>query len=135
MRSTKNLKEQEFNCLPVTPEVYLTRVISGLGLNSEDDIEYQVRNYLQSLVRESTSYALLCKLSAIFKGWNIHLSIPVTSNKVGVKRVAQYKKDDDGNKLPLPSAGNINEAFTVPCIPKGATPKRILKQSNIRVKN
>jgi hypothetical protein len=109
-------------------------VISGLGLNSEDDIEYQVRNYLQSLVRESTSYVLLCKLSAISKGWNLHLDIPVAGNKIDVKRVAQFKKDADGNKLPLPSAGNINEAFTVPCLPKGTTPKRILKQSNIQIK-
>ncbi|MCK8043682.1 chromosome partitioning protein ParB [Shewanella sp. 1CM18E] len=132
---TQKLKECTFNELPITPETYLTRVISGLGLNSEDDVEYQVRNYLQSLVRESTSYALLCKLSAIFKGWNIHLNIPVTGNKVSVKRVAQYKKDAEGNKLPLPSAGNINEAFTVPCVPKGLTPKRILKQSNILIKN
>ena len=131
---TQHLKEMEFDGLPVTPEVYLTRVISGLGLNSEEDIEYQVRNYLQSLVRESTSYALLCKLSAIFKGWNLHLNIPVTGNKVSVKRVAQYKKDAEGNKLPLSSAGNINEAFTVPCLPKGITPKRILKQSNIQIK-
>ncbi|WP_318486772.1 ParB N-terminal domain-containing protein [Photobacterium leiognathi] len=131
---TQQLKELEFDCLPVTPEVYLTRVISGLGLNSEEDIEYQVRNYLQSLVRESTSYALLCKLSAIFKGWNLHLDIPVAGNKISVKRVAQFKKDADGNKLPMPSAGNINEAFTVPCVPKGATPKRILKQSNIQIK-
>lgn len=130
----QNLKQMEFDRLPITPEVYLTRVISGLGLNSEDDIEYQVRNYLQSLVRESTSYALLCKLSSIFKGWNLHLNIPVAGNKVTVRRVAQYKKDGDGNKLPLPSAGNINEAFTIPCLPKGATPKRILKQSNIHIK-
>lgn len=131
---TQQLKKLEFDYLPISPEVYLTKVISGLGLNSEEDIEYQVRNYLQSLVRESTSYALLCKLSAIFKGWNLHLNIPVTNNKVSVKRVAQFKRDADGNKLPLTSAGNINEAFTVPCIPKGATPKRIIKQSNIQIK-
>ena len=102
---------------------------------SEDDIEYQVRNYLQSLVHESTSYSLLCKLSAIFKGWNSHLDIPIAGNKVGVKRVARYKKDADGNNMPLSSAGNINEAFTIPCAPKGPIPKRILKQSNVQIKN
>ncbi|HIF9221915.1 chromosome partitioning protein ParB [Photobacterium damselae] len=130
---TQKLNQHTFNELSVTPEVYLTRVISSLGLESEDDVEYQVRNYLQSLVHESTSYSLLCKLSAIFKGWNMHLDIPVSGNKVSVKRVALFKKDSDGNKIPLPSAGNINEAFTIPCLPKGPTPKRILKQSNAQI--
>jgi hypothetical protein len=132
---TQKLNQQTFNELPITPEVYLTRIISSLGLESEDDVEYQVRNYLQSLVHESTSYSLLCKLSAIFKGWNIHLNIPVSGNKVSVKRVALFKKDADGNKIPLTSAGNINEAFTIPWIPKGPTPKRIFKQRNVQIKN
>lgn len=118
--------------LPLSPEEYLTRIISSLGLESEEDIEYQVRNYLQSLVHESSSYSLLCKLSAIFKGWNMHLGIPVIGNKVSVRRVARYRKDEDGNKVPLPSAGNINEAFTVPCLKKGVTPKRVAQQSNMR---
>ncbi|MGR6860755.1 chromosome partitioning protein ParB [Aliivibrio salmonicida] len=131
---TQKLNEYTFNELHITPEVYLTRVISSLGLASEDDVEYQVRNYLQSLVHESTSYSLLCKLSAIFKGWNTHLAIPISGNKIGVKRVARYKKDADGNNIPLSSAGNINEAFTVPCTPKGPVPKRILKQSNVQIK-
>lgn len=131
---TQKLNEYTFNELHITPEVYLTRVISSLGLASEDDVEYQVRNYLQSLVHESTSYSLLCKLSAIFKGWNTHLDIPISGNKIGVKRVARYKKDTDGNNIPLASAGNINEAFTIPCTPKGPVPKRILKQSNVQIK-
>ncbi|WP_279152676.1 chromosome partitioning protein ParB [Photobacterium iliopiscarium] len=131
---TQKINQHAFYELPITPEIYLTRIISSLGLESEDDVEYQVRNYLQSLVHESTSYSLLCKLSAIFKGWNMHLGIPVAGNKVGVKRIALFKKDDDGNKIPLPSAGNINEAFTIPCISKGPTPKRILKQSNAQIK-
>ncbi|WP_116870637.1 ParB/RepB/Spo0J family partition protein [Vibrio splendidus] len=118
--------------LPLSPEEYLTRIISSLGLESEDDIEFQVRNYLQSLVTESSSYSLLCKLSAIFKGWNMHLGIPVVGNKVSVRRVARFKKDEDGNKIPLPSAGNINEAFTVPCLNKGVTPKKILQQANMK---
>ncbi|CAK1756365.1 Chromosome partitioning protein ParB [Vibrio crassostreae] len=118
--------------LPLSPETYLSRIISSLGLESEDDIEYQVRNYLQSLVHESTSYSLLCKLSAIFKGWNIHLGIPVVGNKVSVRRVARYRKDEDGNKIPMQSAGNINEAFTIPCMIKGGTPKRISKQANVQ---
>lgn len=132
---TQKLNKQTFNELPITPEVYLTRIISSLGLESEDDVEYQVRNYLQSLVHESTSYSLLCKLSAIFKGWNIHLNIPVSGNKVSVKRVALFRKDADGNKIPLTSAGNINEAFTIPWIAKGPTPKRIFKQCNVQIKN
>lgn len=126
--------EGHFEYLPVTPEVYLTRIISSIGLESEDDVEYQVRKYLQSLVHESSSYSLLCRLSAIFKGWNSYLNIPIAGNKISVKRIARYRKDEDGNKIPLPSAGNINEAFTIPCVTKGATPKRILKQANVELK-
>tara|TARA_Y100000588_G_C14267058_1_gene930436 strand:+ start:1591 stop:2808 length:1218 start_codon:yes stop_codon:yes gene_type:complete len=127
------LQESQFEHLPITPELYLTRLISSIGLESEDDVEYQVRKYLQSLVHESTSYSLLCRLSSIFKGWNTYLNIPIVGNKVSVKRVARYKKDEDGNKFPLPGAGNINEAFTIPCIAKGATPKRIQDQANIQM--
>lgn len=128
------LTKGSFEDLPISPETYLTRVISSLGLESEKDIEYQVRNYLQSLLHESTSYSLLCKLASIFKGWNMHLGVPVVGNKVSVRRVARYKKDEEGNNIPLPAAGNINEAFTVPCVTKGPTPKRILKQSNVSIK-
>jgi len=129
----QKLKEAPSNQqLPLSPETYLTRIISSLGLESEDDIEYQVRNFLQSLVAESSSYSLLCKLSAIFKGWNMHLGIPVVGNKVSVRRVARYRKDEDGNKIPVPSAGNINEAFTVPCLNRGETPKRISQQANMK---
>lgn len=133
---TQKLKETSLNdTLPMTPETYLTRIISSLGLESEDDIEYQVRNYLQSLVHESTSYSLLCKLSSIFKGWNMNLGIAVTGNKISVRRVARYKKDADGNKIQLLAAGNINEAFTIPCLPKGRTPKNIQKQGNVQLKS
>ncbi|CAK1904011.1 Chromosome partitioning protein ParB [Vibrio crassostreae] len=130
----QKLKEVPFDgVLPLCPETYLTRVISSLGLESEDDIEYQVRNYLQSLVHESTSYSLLCKLSAIFKGWNMHLGIAVVGNRISVRRVARYRTEADGNKIPMPSAGNINEAFTIPCIKKGSIPKKIAKQANIKI--
>lgn len=129
----KKLTEANIKELPLSPETYLTRVISSLGLESEEDVEYQVRNHLQSLVHESTSYSLLCKLSAIFKGWNIHLGIPVAGNKIAVRRVARYKKDEDGNNIPLPAAGNINEPFTIPCVPKGTVPKSIQKQSNVKI--
>lgn len=131
-RLQKNLENCQFQDLSITPEVYLTRVISSLGLESEDDIEYQVRNYLQSLVHESTGYSLLCKLSAIFKGWNMHLNIPVSGNKVSVRRVARYRRDSEGTKIPMPSAGNINEAFTIPCVKKGPIPQKIFKQANIQ---
>ncbi len=127
------LNENNFEELPISPETYLTRVISSIGLESEGDVEYQVRNYLQSLVTESSSYSLLCKLSAIFKGWNMHLGIAIANNKISVRRVAKYRKDSDGNNIPQQSAGNINEAFTVPCVSKGPTPKRILKQSNVKI--
>ena len=130
----KQLSVCEYKELPLCPETYLTRVISSLGLSSEEDIEYQVRNYLQSIVHESTSYSLLCKLSAIFKGWNCHIGLTIAGNKIAVRRVARYKKDQNGNKIPLPAAGNINEPFTVPCLPKGPTPKRIQKQSNVQIK-
>ncbi len=130
----KQLSICEYENLPLCPETYLTRVISSLGLSSEDDIEYQVRNYLQSIVHESTSYSLLCKLSAIFKGWNLHLGLSISGNRISVRRVARYKKDENGNNIPLPAAGNINEAFCVPCLPKGPTPKRVQKQSNVEIK-
>lgn len=130
----KQLSVCEYENLPLCPETYLTRVISSLGLSSEDDIEYQVRNYLQSIVHESTSYSLLCKLSAIFKGWNLYLGLSVPGNRISVRRVARYKKDENGNNIPLPAAGNINEAFCVPCLPKGPTPKRVQKQSNVEIK-
>lgn len=130
----KQLSVCEYENLPLCPETYLTRVISSLGLSSEDDIEYQVRNYLQSIVHESTSYSLLCKLSAIFKGWNRHLGLSIPGNRISVRRVARYKKDENGNNIPLPAAGNINEAFCVPCLPKGPTPKRVQKQSNVEIK-
>tara|TARA_Y100000588_G_scaffold395303_1_gene522787 strand:+ start:7880 stop:9118 length:1239 start_codon:yes stop_codon:yes gene_type:complete len=130
----RQLKEKRLDSeLPLSPETYLTRIISSLGMESEDDIEYQVRNYLQSLVHESTSYSLLCKLSAIFKGWNMYLGVPVVGNKVSVRRVARYRKDEEGNRIPMQSAGNINEAFTIPCMNKGSTPKRILKQANVQM--
>lgn len=130
----KQLSACEYENLPLCPETYLTRIISSLGLSSEDDIEYQVRNYLQSIVHESTSYSLLCKLSAIFKGWNSHLGLTISGNRIAVRRVARYKKDESGNKIPLTAAGNINEPFTVPCVSKGPTPKRIQKQSNVQIK-
>ncbi|WP_214659451.1 chromosome partitioning protein ParB, partial [Vibrio anguillarum] len=82
----KQLSVCEYENLPLCPETYLTRVISSLGLSSEDDIEYQVRNYLQSIVHESTSYSLLCKLSAIFKGWNLHLGLSIPGNRISVRR-------------------------------------------------
>ena len=62
----------------------------------------------------------------------MHLGIPVVGNKVSVRRVARFRRDEDGNKIPLPSAGNINESFTVPCIKRGVTPKRISQQANMK---
>ncbi|MEZ8130178.1 chromosome partitioning protein ParB [Enterovibrio norvegicus] len=131
---SQNLKHLKVDTLPISPETYLTRIISSIGLTSELDIEYQVRNYLQSFINESTSYSVLCKLSAIFKGWNMLVGLPVVGNKISVRRVARSERDEDGNMVPLPAAGNINEAFTVPGLPKGRTPRKINKQSNVNVK-
>lgn len=117
--------------LAITPEAYLSRVISGIGIQSEGDIEYQVRNYLQTLVGEASSYAVICRLSSIFKGWNLHHAIDIVGNKIAVRRVARYNKDEDGNRTPAKSAGNINEAFTYPFAEKGKTPLKILKQANL----
>lgn len=128
----QKLSEIETNHLPITPELYLTKIISSIGIQSENDIEYQVRNYLQTLVGEGTSYTQLCRLSAIFKGWNMYLSIPVIGSKISVRRVARFTKDEDGNRLPAKGAGNINEAFTVPCIKKGKTPRKIEQQANMQ---
>ncbi|MGS0825106.1 chromosome partitioning protein ParB [Shewanella sp. 0m-8] len=125
---TQNYKGE----LVITPEDYLSRVISGIGIKSEEDIEYQVRNYLQTQVGESSSYALLCRLSSIFKGWNRYHRIDVIGNKLSVRRVARYTKDGDGNRIPAKSAGNINEAFTYPFAKKGSTPIKIRKQSNLQ---
>lgn len=119
--------------LTITPESYLSRVISGIGIQSEDDIEYQVRNYLHTLAGESSSYALLCRLSAIFKGWNQYHLIPIVGNKIFVRRVAQFTRDEDGNRIPAKGARNINEAFTIPCVKKGKTPSRIKSQPNIKM--
>ncbi|WP_210467794.1 ParB/RepB/Spo0J family partition protein [Vibrio crassostreae] len=129
----RNLENSQFQDLSITPELYLTRVISSLGLESEKDIEFQVRNYLQTIVHESSSYSLLCKLSSIFKGWNQHLGLSITNNKITVRRVKKFKKDKEGNNIPQASVGNINEAFTVPCLEKGPTPKRILQQRNAEI--
>lgn len=117
--------------LAITPEAYLLRIISGIGIQSEEDIEYQVRNYLQTLVGEASSYAVICRLSSIFKGWNQHHAIDIVGNKMAVRRVARYSKDEDGNRIPAKSAGNINEAFTYPFAKKGKTPSKILKQPNL----
>ncbi|MCG9749139.1 chromosome partitioning protein ParB [Vibrio brasiliensis] len=119
--------------LSITPELYLSNVISGLGQLDTDNIEYKVRDYLQTLAGESSSYALLCRLSAIFKGWNMHIGTAVIGNKVAVRRVAKFTKDDEGNKVPLKGAGNINEAFTVPFLKKGKTPPKVRKQAQVKL--
>ncbi|MBF4290737.1 chromosome partitioning protein ParB, partial [Vibrio anguillarum] len=67
-------------------------------------------------------------------GWNLHLGLSIPGNRISVRRVGRYKKDENGNNIPLPAAGNINEAFCVPCLPKGPTPKRVQKQSNVEIK-
>lgn len=127
------LRESSIDELTISPETYLSRVISGIGIQSEEDTEYQVRKYLQTLVGESNSYALLCRLSSIFKGWNHYHSIPIVANKIAVRRVAKYTKDEDGNRIPAKGARNINEAFTIPYEKKGKSPLRIQSQANVKV--
>ncbi len=94
------LRESSIDELTISPESYLSRVISGIGIQSEEDIEYQVRNFLQTLAGESSSYALLCRLSSIFKGWNHYHSIPIVGNRITVRRVAKYTRGEDGNRIP-----------------------------------
>lgn len=103
--------------LPITPEFYLTKLISGIGVQSNEDIEFEVRDYLQTLAGQSTSYTQLCRLSAIFKGWNRHMGIQVFGNRISIRRVSKFVKDEDGNKIPVKGAGNINEPFTIPFSP------------------
>lgn len=129
----KKLVLSDIKKIDITPESYITKVMSGIGINSESEYEYQVRNYLQTLSGESTSYALLCRLSSLFKGWNANLEIPIFGNKISVRRVAKFKRDKEGNKLPIKGAGNINEAFTIPCQLPGKTPLRIHKQAAIKI--
>ncbi|OLQ81116.1 chromosome partitioning protein ParB [Photobacterium proteolyticum] len=129
----KQIEVSEIEEFSVTPEYYLTKIISGIGIKSEEDIEYQVRNYLQTLIGEAASYSLLCRLSAIFKGWNSYLGIPIFGKKIAVRRVAKFTKDDEGNKLPAKGAGNINEPFTVPCLAPGKASLKITKQAAIKI--
>lgn len=129
----KQIEESEIKEFPVTPEYYLTKLISGIGINSEEDVEYLVRNYLQTVFGESSSYTLLCRLSAIFKGWNSYLDIPIFGKKIAVRRVAKFTKDEEGNKLPAKGAGNIKEPFTVPCLPPGKASVKITNQAAIKM--
>ncbi len=69
----EKLKSYEGDELPITPDIYIANIISGLGQTSTESIEYKVRDYLESIRKESTSYALLCRLSCIFKGWNMYM--------------------------------------------------------------
>lgn len=128
----QKLKDAAPEELSITPELYLTNVISGLGQTSTDNIEYQVRKSLQSMVGESSSYALICRLSCIFKGWNCHMKIPVVGKRINVRRVAKYYKDEDGNRHPMKAAGNIKEAFTIPFTKPGITPQKIQKMAAMK---
>ncbi|PML28914.1 chromosome partitioning protein ParB [Vibrio breoganii] len=120
----QKLKHADVEVLPITPEDYLLKLVSGIGVHSSDDTEFQVRDYLQKQMGQSTSYTQLCRLSSIFKGWNQLLGVPIFSNRVAVRRVAKFVKDEEGNKIPMLGAGNINEAFTVPFKAPGKIPLR-----------
>ncbi|RZR32541.1 hypothetical protein D8T33_14385 [Vibrio vulnificus] len=63
----------------------------------------------------------------------MHIGTAVIGNKVAVRRVAKFTKDDEGNKVPLKGAGNINEAFTVPFLKKGKTPPKVRKQAQVKL--
>ncbi|NMU71475.1 chromosome partitioning protein ParB, partial [Vibrio parahaemolyticus] len=110
----EKLKSYEGDDIPITPDIYISNIISGLGQTSTESIEYKVRDYLESIRKESTSYALLCRLSCIFKGWNSYFNIPVVGKRVSVRRVANFVKNEEGERVPAKAAGNIKEAFTIP---------------------
>lgn len=129
----QKLSKSDIKEVGVTPEAYIAKIMSGIGINSENEHEYQVRNYLQTLAGESTSYTLLCRLSSIFKGWNANLGLQIFGNRIAVRRVAKFTKDEEGNKLPVKGAGNINEAFTIPCELPGKTPLKIHKQAAVKL--
>ncbi|MEX3074103.1 chromosome partitioning protein ParB [Vibrio alginolyticus] len=128
----EKLKNYEGDEIPITPDMYISNVISGLGQTSTESIEYKVRDYLESIRKESTSYALLCRLSCIFKGWNTYFNIPVVGKKVSVRRVANFVKNEEGERVPAKAAGNIKEAFTIPFLMPGKTPSRLKKQSAMK---
>ncbi|ELA9360323.1 chromosome partitioning protein ParB [Vibrio parahaemolyticus] len=116
-----------------SPDNYLSTIISGIGISSESDTEFKVRNYLYSVMGGSSSYDVICRLSCIFKGWNILNKIPIYKNTVKVARVKNKTRDEDGNLIPMKGAGNINEPFTVPFSKPGKTPLSIRKQANVKV--
>ncbi|WP_375748387.1 chromosome partitioning protein ParB [Vibrio sp. HN007] len=129
----KEIKNSGLTEFTITPEHYITKIISGIGINSKDEIEYQVRNYLQTMLGQGTSYNLLCRLSSIFKGWNKHLGISIFGKKIAVRRVAKFTRDDDGNRVKANGSGNINEPFTVPCLRPGKASSKITKQAAIKI--
>lgn len=128
----EKLKTYEADEIPITPDMYISNIISGLGQTSTESIEYKVRDYLESIRKESTSYALLCRLSCIFKGWNMYFNIPVVGKKVSIRRVANFVKNEEGERVPAKAAGNIREAFTIPFLTPGKTPSRVKKRSAMR---
>ncbi|ENY8012938.1 chromosome partitioning protein ParB, partial [Vibrio fluvialis] len=128
----QKLKEFDGKEIPLTPDMYIANIISGLGQTSTDSIEYKVRDYLESIRKESTSYALLCRLSCIFKGWNLYNNIPVIGQKVSIRRVANFVKNEEGERIPAKAAGNIKEAFTIPFLGPGKTPNKIKKLASMK---
>lgn len=131
----QNIKELKIDDMGITPELYITNVMSGLGQTSVDSIEYKVREFIQTTVGEGSSYALLCRLSCIFKGWNLHMGIPVIRNRVAVTRVGKFFKDENGTVIKTKAAGNIKEAFTIPCKPPGKTPRKIKRAAAMKAAN
>ncbi|HCH4733539.1 TPA: chromosome partitioning protein ParB [Vibrio parahaemolyticus] len=131
----EKLKSYEGDELPITPDIYIANIIPGLGQTSTESIEYKVRDYLESIRKESTSYALLCRLSCIFKGWNMYMGIPVVGKKVSVRRVANFIKNEEGERVPAKAAGNIKEAFTIPFIEPGKTPHKVKKRAAMKQVN
>ncbi|PMM12475.1 chromosome partitioning protein ParB [Vibrio breoganii] len=127
----QKIKESDLDEISITPEEYITKLISGIGVHSSEDIVFQVRDYLQKLSGQSTSYTQLCRLSSIFKGWNMHIGISVFRNTVAILRVGKTMIDEDGEKIPLKGAGNINEAFTVPFKLPGKLPRKGRKRSSV----
>ena len=69
------------------------------------------------------------------KGWNLYFNIPVVGKKVSVRRVANFVKNEEGERVPAKAAGNIREAFTIPFLTPGKTPSRVQKRSAMKKVN
>ncbi|MCQ8206059.1 chromosome partitioning protein ParB, partial [Vibrio parahaemolyticus] len=60
---------------------------------------------------------------------------PVVGKKVSVLRVANFIKNEEGERVPAKDAGNIKEAFTIQFIEPGKTPHKVKKSAAMKQVN